>query len=98
MARINNIKPFKNLGIGDHIKEQLEIRNWDKHHIAVLLGLTEIEIAMLLNNDLKLSNGLSQKLSDLFGPSPEYWINIESNYQTRKVIENNSSVYSITAY
>ena len=40
MVNIEANKPFKNIGPGEFIKEELEVRNWRQEDLAKILGMS----------------------------------------------------------
>lgn len=89
MAIINNIKPFINIGVGDIIREQMEIRNWKQKDMSDILGVSLKHINQLLQNNQPLTLDMANRLANAFNTSPQYWINIDTNYRLNLKVENN---------
>jgi len=84
MPHISNLKPFKVFGPGTFINEQMEIREWTQADLAEVLSMSPKHINALLNNKLRITTDMAQRLSGAFGQSANYWLNIDAGYQLHK--------------
>jgi HTH-type transcriptional regulator/antitoxin HigA len=84
MPNISELKPFKVFGPGTFISEQMEIREWTQADLAEVLSMTAKHINALLNNKLRITTDMAQRLSGAFGQSANYWLNIDAGYQLHK--------------
>jgi len=80
---LNRLKPFLNIGPGEFIKEELELRNWRQEDLAEILGLSLKSVNKLLQNKQAITLETARLLSKAFGQSPQYWINLDTNYRLR---------------
>lgn len=103
MAIINNIKPFLNTGPGDIIREQMEVRDWRQEDLSEILGISLKHVNSLLQNKQQITLDMAKYLSGAFTTSPQYWINIDTNYrfnlkseedEKSKEIELKSEIFS----
>ena len=85
-------KPFINIGIVEYIKEELEERNWSQKDFADVLGCSEKFISDLINNKKEVSAEIASLLSNAFGQSPQYWLNLDFNCRLREK-ENAQNIY-----
>jgi addiction module HigA family antidote len=58
----------------------------DSYHISVAkisedISLSPSTIRQLINNNLKISTVIAFKLAKYFDKKPEYWINLQTNYE-----------------
>lgn len=58
----------------------------DSYHISVAklsedIGLSPSAVRQLVNNKLKISTIIALKLAKYFDRKPEYWINLQTNYE-----------------
>jgi addiction module HigA family antidote len=58
----------------------------DSYHISVAkisedIGLSPSAVRQLVNNKLKISTIIAFKLAKYFDKKPEYWINLQTNYE-----------------
>jgi HTH-type transcriptional regulator/antitoxin HigA len=75
--------PYLNIGPGDFIQEELEVRNWRQEDLADILGVSKKTINEIINNKQSITIEMARLLSQAFGPSPQYWINLDTNYRLR---------------
>ncbi len=80
--------PYINIGPGEFIKEEMEIRNWTNEDLAQVLGLSPKTISEVLNNKQRITINTAKILGKAFGQSPQYWLNLDNNYRLR-LQENN---------
>ena len=83
MVNIETNKPFKNIGPGEFIKEELEVRNWRQEDLAKILGMSLKSINKLIKNKQSITIETAKLLNKTFGQSPQYWINLDTNYRLR---------------
>ena len=75
--------PYINIGPGEFIKEELEVRNWRQEDLAEILGISLKTVNQLIKNKQTITIETAKLLSKAFGQSPQYWINLDSNYRLR---------------
>ena len=94
MANIKNLKPFKVLGPGYFIQEQMDVREWTQEDLAAVLGMSIKSINQLLQNKQSITIDTARLLFEAFGQSPQYWINLDTNYRLflQKTTEKEKSV------
>lgn len=94
-------KPRLNIGPGEFIKEELESRNWRQEDLAEILGISLKSVNKLIKNKQSISIETARLLSKAFGQSPQYWMNLDTNYRLRlqaespkeKEVEIRSEIY-----
>ncbi len=69
------------LGPGDSIREELEFYSWSQKDLSEILNITEKHLSNILNNKVPISIEMAKALSSVFKQSPEYWINLDTNYR-----------------
>jgi HTH-type transcriptional regulator/antitoxin HigA len=89
LTMLKQIKPFLNVGPGDFIKEELEYRNWSQEDLSEILGISLKSVNHLINHKQTITLDMARLLGKVFGQSPQYWINLDSNYRLREHVENN---------
>ena len=80
--------PHINIGPGEFIKEELEVRNWRQEDLAEILGISLKTVNQLIKNKQTITIETAKLLSKAFGQSPQYWINLDSNYRLRRQEDN----------
>jgi len=83
MVLLNKVKPYKNIGPGAHIQELMEIRDWTQQDLADVLGVSTKHINKLLNNEQPITLNMAKLLGEAFELSPQFWINLDTNYRLR---------------
>lgn len=94
-------KPFLNIGPGEFIKEELEARDWRQEDLAEILGISLKSVNKLIMNKQSITIETARLLSKAFGQSPQYWMNLDTNYRLRlqsesskeKEVEIKSDIY-----
>ena len=77
------IKPFLNIGPGEFIKEELKVRNWTQEDLANVLGFSQKHVNRIIKNIISITTDTAKILSKAFGQSPQYWMNLDTNYRLR---------------
>ena len=77
------IKPFINIGPGEFIKEELEVRNWTQEDLANILGFSQKHVNEIITNKKTITIDTAKLLNKVFSQSPQYWINLDTNYRLR---------------
>lgn len=75
--------PFINIGPGEFIKEELKARNWRQEDLAEILGISLKSVNKLIKNKQSVTIEMAKLLNKAFGQSPQYWINLDTNYRLR---------------
>jgi HTH-type transcriptional regulator/antitoxin HigA len=94
-------KPFMNIGPGEFLKEEIKARNWTNDILAEILGVAPKTVSALLNNKQRITIETANLLSNAFGQSAQYWLNLDNNYRLRlqensekaKVVETKTLIY-----
>ena len=86
-----NTKPYMNIGPGEFIREEMEYRNWTNEDLAQVMDLSQKTISELLNNKQRITIDTAYILGKVFGQSPQYWLNLDTNYRLRLKETNGES-------
>ena len=93
VTKMAQLRPYINIGPGEFIKEEMEVRNWTNEDLAQVINLNPKTISELLNNKQRITIDTAKVLSEAFGQSPQYWLNLDNNYRLRlKENADNSEV------
>jgi HTH-type transcriptional regulator/antitoxin HigA len=95
--------PWKVSPPGRILRLELEARGWTQKDLAAIMGRPEQAISEIINAEKQITPQTAIELSKAFGTSPEFWINLEANYQLwlaarqeePKPIERNARLYSL---
>ena len=66
---------------GETIKEMLEDRHMIQRELAFKTGLSESYISRLIKGKTTLFPEIAKVLSNVLGPSPTFWLNLEAGYR-----------------
>lgn len=77
------LRPYMNIGPGEFIKEELDARNWRQEDLADILGVSLKSVNKLIQNKQSITIEMAKLLSRAFGQSPQYWVNLDTNYRLR---------------
>lgn len=70
---------------GEFLREELEARDWSQQELADILGRPPRLISEIISGKRAVTPETAKGLSEAFGTSAEYWMNLESQYQLSKV-------------
>jgi HTH-type transcriptional regulator/antitoxin HigA len=76
-------KPFKNIGPGDLIKEELEAKKWVQEDLAYVLDISLKHLNEIINNKKAITLDLARQLGKVFNKNAQYWLSIELEYRQR---------------
>lgn len=69
---------------GESIKETMEVLNMNQVELATRLGITPKHLGDILKGNAPITYETALKLELVIGPSAEFWMNLETNYQLDK--------------
>ncbi len=70
---------------GEFLREELEARDWSQQELADILDRPPRLISELISGKRAVTPETAIGLANAFGTSPDYWMNLESQYQLSKV-------------
>ena len=82
---MNTRMPAEVFPPGEFLREELEERKWSQQELADILDRPPRLISELIAGKRAITPETARGLADAFGTSPEYWMNLESQYQLSKV-------------
>lgn len=77
---------------GDFLREELDARDWSQQELADILDRPPRLVSELIAGKRAITPETAKGLADAFGTSPDYWMNLESQYQLSKVKVPNDNV------
>jgi HTH-type transcriptional regulator / antitoxin HigA len=83
-TRENDYMPAIAIPPGETIKENLEVLCMNQQELAARLGITTKHLSNIINGLSPITYETALKLEIVIGPSAEFWMNLESNYQLDK--------------
>lgn len=70
---------------GDTIADALEELGWTRSQLAEHLGYTEKYVHQLISAQVPINEESAQKISQVIGSTPEFWLRREAQYQAQLV-------------
>ena len=80
----NDFTPVVALPPGETIKENMIFLGMTQKELATRLDVTEKHLSNILNGNAPITYDTALKLEVTIGPSAEFWMNLETNYQLNK--------------
>lgn len=77
---------------GEFLREELDARDWSQQELADILARPPRLISELIAGKRAITPETAKGLAEAFGTSPDYWMNLESQYQLSKVTVPNDNV------
>jgi antitoxin HigA-1 len=68
---------------GEHLAEELNVLNMSAAELARRLAVPTNRITQILNGSRSITGDTALRLAHFFGPSPEFWLNLQSLYDLR---------------
>ena len=81
---VSKYSPFINIGPGEFIQEELDEKGWKQKDFAKIIDCAESFVNDLIKNKRPITIDTARLLGRAFGQSPQYWLNLYTNYQLRK--------------
>jgi len=85
MVLLNEIKPYKPIGPGIHIRELMAMRKWDVIKLAKEMRFDPDEVNEILGDSLPMNHMQADALESVFGVSGQFWLNLDRKYHDKKI-------------
>lgn len=69
---------------GETIRENMEFLGMNQEELATRLGITTKHLSNILNANATITYETALKLETVIGPSAQFWMKLETNYQLNK--------------
>ncbi|MDD4569985.1 MAG: HigA family addiction module antitoxin [Tepidanaerobacteraceae bacterium] len=91
----NGFLPTIAIPPGETIRENMEFLGMNQEELAVRLGITPKHLSNIINGNAPITYETALKLESVIGPSAQFWMNLEANYQLNKArLEKREEMYS----
>lgn len=80
----NEFLPMIAIPPGETIKENMEFLGMTQKELAARMGITEKHVSAILNGKASITYDTAINLENIFGPSAEFWMELENGYQLDK--------------
>ena len=77
---------------GDFLKEELEARSWSQIELAEVIGRPVKVVNEIILGKRAVTPETAIQLGEALGTGPEFWMNLESQYQLSKVVRQDAVV------
>ena len=81
----NNFTPAVAIPPGETIRENMVYLGMNQEELAARLGISSKHISNVLNGIAPITHDTALKLESVIGPSAEFWMELENNYQLNKI-------------
>ncbi|MGM0652005.1 MAG: HigA family addiction module antitoxin [Bacillota bacterium] len=81
----NSITPAIAIPPGETIRENMVYLSMNQEELAARLGITTKHLSNILNGLAPIIHDTALKLESVIGPSAEFWMELETNYQRNKI-------------
>lgn len=80
----NDFMPTVAIAPGETIRENIEFLGMNQKELAVRLDMTPKHLSNIINGNAPITYDTALKLKSVIGPSAQFWMNLETNYQLNK--------------
>lgn len=78
---------------GEILKEEfLEPMNITAYRLSKSIDVQQIQVSRIIKGELGISADMATRLGKFFGNSAEFWMNLNRNYELRKVRNENTHI------
>lgn len=68
---------------GEYLRETLEELGLTQAELAKAIGVSPMRISHLVREERPVTADLALRLGQVFGQSPQYWLNLQSGYELK---------------
>jgi HTH-type transcriptional regulator/antitoxin HigA len=86
-----DLRPARVTPPGRIIRRELEARGWTQKDLAAVVGRPEQTISQIVQGRKQITPETAIQLAAAFGTSPDFWLNLETNYQLHLAREKHDS-------
>lgn len=80
----NDFMPTVAIPPGETVKENMEFLGMNQKELAARLDITPKHLSNIINGNAPITYDTALKLESVIGPSAQFWMNLETNYQLDK--------------
>lgn len=77
---------------GTFIRQELESRGWSQRDLAYVLGMAEAQLSRILSGAHAVSPDMAKQLGDAFGVSPDFFANLQKQYDLARAKEPDPAI------
>ena len=79
---------------GRILRKELEAREWTQKDLARIISCPEQAVSEIINGNKQITPETAHELAAAFNTSPEFWLNLESNYRLH-LAEHESKLFGL---
>lgn len=74
--------------------EFLELLNITPYRLSKDIGVAQTRVSEILSGKRSITADTALRLSQYFGNSAQFWLNLQTQYDIRQALEENAEVYN----
>ncbi len=78
---MEGLRPARAVRPGIILQREIEARGWTQNDLADMIGRPQQTISEIVRGTEQITPETALELSEAFGTSPEFWMNLETNYR-----------------
>jgi addiction module HigA family antidote len=78
---MEGLRPSRVVRPGIILRREIEARGWTQKDLADIIGRPQQTISEIVRGTKQITPETGLELSDAFGISSEFWMNLETNYR-----------------
>jgi HTH-type transcriptional regulator / antitoxin HigA len=80
---MERLRPARVVSPGTILRREIEARDWTQRDLAAIIGRPPQAISEIVRGAKQITPETALEFSEAFGTSPEFWMNLETNYRLR---------------
>ncbi len=68
---------------GEFLRDELTVLGMSARKFAERIGVPPNAVTQILNGQRSISAEMALRLGDVFGTTPQYWMNLQANYDLK---------------
>ena len=86
------MRPVEAFAPGEYLRDEIEVRGWTQDVLAEIMGRPTRLVNEIIAGKKSITPETAVQLGQALGTSPDFWMNLESQYQLSKVRIPNDAV------
>jgi HTH-type transcriptional regulator / antitoxin HigA len=78
---MERLRPARVVSPGTILRREIEARDWTQKDLAAIIGRPPQAISEIVKGTKQITPETALEFSEAFGTSPEFWMNLETNYR-----------------
>jgi len=78
---MERLRPARVVSPGTILRREIEARDWTQKDLATIVGRPQQAISEIVRGAKQITPETALEFSEAFGTSPEFWMNLETNYR-----------------